>query len=543
MSQSSNELTFFNGKIFTSNPEQPYASAMVVRNGRIAWIGEEEDLKNIEGKCVDLYGKRVLPGLIDAHLHPLYLAGAAKQIACTQPLIHSISDLQEQIRLVRASQSQDSWIQGWGYDEGKLLEGRAPTRRDLDLAAPDVPVVITRTCAHIISVNSKALELAGITKATPDPQGGKIDRDENGEPTGILRENAKDLVNQVMPETTLEDDAALLAELSPVLLSHGITAITELMGRTKPNDYLEMYQLATEKGLKQRSVLYYIWEDLKKHPFIEQQKMVRENQIHIGGIKLFSDGSVSGQTAWVNPPFLGEEENYGIQMTTREELLAAAEAAKKHNIQLVIHAMGEQAIDLIVATFYGQKGWLTDAPSIRIEHAAMPTPGTLKRAAETGIAFVSQPIFLFAEIETYLRNLGAERTKQTYPFKAMLEAGIKVAFSSDAPATAWAEPVNPFVGIKSAVTRLAHDGTDTGKTQRVDVETAITLYTRAAQEIIRIPNVGQLKPGFHADFIVLDIDLLVIDPEEIDQIQVVETYMAGNLVYKLDSIEKLVVES
>ncbi|PGY06338.1 amidohydrolase [Bacillus sp. AFS031507] len=543
MSQSSNELTFINGKIFTSNPEQPYASAMVVRNGRIAWIGEEEDLKNIEGKCVDLYGKSVLPGLIDAHLHPLYLAGAAKQIACTQPLIHSISDLQEQIRLVRASQSQDSWIQGWGYDEGKLLEGRAPTRRDLDLAAPDVPVVITRTCAHIISVNSKALELAGITKDTPDPQGGKIDRDENGEPTGILRENAKNLVNHVMPETTLEDDAALLAELSPVLLSHGITAITELMGRTKPNDYIEMYQLATEKGLKQRSVLYYIWEDLKEQPVIEQQKLVRKNQIHIGGIKLFSDGSVSGQTAWVNPPFLGEGENYGIQMTTREELLAATEAAKKHKIQLVIHAMGEQAIDLIVDTFYGQKGWLTDAPSIRIEHAAMPTPGTLKRAAETGIAFVSQPIFLFAEIETYLRNLGAERTKQTYPFKAMLEAGIKLAFSSDAPATAWADPVNPFVGIKSAVTRLAHDGTDTGKIQRVDVETAITLYTRAAQEIIRIPNVGQLKPGFHADFIVLDKDLLIIDPEQIDEIKVVETYMAGNLVYKLDSIEKLVVES
>ncbi|MEH7548065.1 amidohydrolase [Neobacillus vireti] len=543
MSQSSNELTFINGKIFTSNPEQPYASAMVVRNGRIAWIGEEEDLKKIEGTCVDLNGKRVLPGLIDAHLHPLYLAGAAKQIACTQPLIHSISDLQEQIRLVRASQSQDSWIQGWGYDEGKLLEGRAPTRRDLDQAAANVPVVITRTCAHIISVNSKALELAGITKDTPDPQGGKIDRDENGEPTGILRENAKDLVNQVMPETTLEDDAALLAELSPVLLSHGITAITELMGRTKPNDYLEMYQLATKKGLKQRSVLYYLWEDLKEHPVIEQQKMARENQIHIGGIKLFSDGSVSGQTAWVNPPFLGEEENYGIQMTTREELSAAAEAAKKHNIQLVIHAMGEQAIDLIVDTFYGQKGWLTDAPSIRMEHAAMPAPGTLKRAAETGIAFVSQPIFLFAEIETYLHNLGAERTKQTYPFKAMLEAGIKVAFSSDAPATAWADPVNPFVGIKSAVTRLAHDGTDTGKTQRVDVETAIKLYTRAAQEITRIPNVGQLKPGFHADFIVLDLDILVINPEQIDQIQVVETYMAGNLVYKFDSIEKLVVES
>lgn len=533
MSLSNNKTSIFlNGKIFTSNPEQPYANTMVVRDGKIEWIGDQANLIEIDGEKIDLQGRRVLPGFIDAHLHPLYLANASKQIPCTPPLVNSIEELIEQIRTQRHSQDTNDWIESWGYDEGKLAEGRTPLRWDLDKAAIDVPIVVTRTCGHIMSLNSKALELAGITKDTPNPPGGEIDKDSNGEPTGVLRESAKDLVNKVMPIKTIEENATILAELSPNLLEHGITAITDLLARSEPSDYLEMYNQAREKGLKQRTVLYYVWEDLQNNPEIAKERINRENPIHIGGIKLFADGSVSGRTAWVNPAFLGDDENFGIATTSIEVLLAAGKAAEQNGVQLVIHAMGEQAIDLIVNTFYGKKSWLTDGPSIRIEHAAMPAKQALKRAAEMGIAFVPQPIFLYAEIESYLKNLGAERTKTTYPIKTMLEAGIKVAFSSDAPATAWADPVDPFVGIKSAVTRIAYDGTDTGQDQRIDVPTAIMLYTRAAQEITRIPYVGQLTSGYHADFIVLDRDILEIGLDEIDQVRVEETYMGGSLVFK-----------
>ncbi|MFZ7944121.1 MULTISPECIES: amidohydrolase [Bacillaceae] len=527
-----NKTIFINGRIFTSNFEQPYASAMVVNDGRIEWVGEQPEIAEMEGERVDLQGRRVLPGFIDAHLHPLYLANATKQIACTAPLVHSIEELLEEIRKQRAQQTPEEWVEGWGYDEGKLSEGRAPNRWDLDQACADAPVVVTRTCAHIISVNSKALEIAAITKDTPNPPGGQIDRDESGEPTGIFRESARHLVLNKMPQVSLEDNAAILAELSPNLLAHGITAITDLMGLHKPIDYVEMYNEARDKGLKQRTVLYYIWEELQGQSLLTKERTDREQPVHIGGIKLFSDGSVSGRTAWVNPPFLGGDENYGIATTSKEELLAAAEAAEQHGVQLVVHAMGEQAIDLIVDTFYGRKMWLTDGPSVRIEHAAMPTSQAIERAAETGIAFVTQPIFLFAEIESYLNNLGTERTKQTYPVKTFLDAGIKVAFSSDAPATAWADPVDPFVAIKSAVTRIAYDGTDTGQEQRIDAATAIELYTRGAQEVTRIPGVGQLKPGFHADFIVLNEDILQVSSEDIDQVHVLETYMSGKIVFK-----------
>lgn len=528
---SRNQL-FFNGRIFTSNPDQPEASAMLIRDGRIVWMGEQADAESLEGERIDLQGRRVLPGLIDAHMHPLYLADAEKQMACTYPLVGSIEDILGEVRQQRELQGAGGWIRGWGYDEGKLAERRAPLRWDLDKAAADAPVIITRTCGHIAAVNSRALELAGITKDTPNPPGGKIDKDANGEPTGVLRESAKDLVQKVMPQPTTEDSATLLAELSPKLFAHGITGITELMARTEPVHYGDIYNMAVKKGLKQRTVLYYLWEDLEKQPQMSEEEKCATKQIHVGGVKLFADGSVSGQTAWVDPPFLGSEENCGISTTTEQELLDAAAFAEQHNIQLVIHAMGEQAIDQILGTFYGKKVWITDAPSIRIEHAAMPTKQAIERAAEMGVGFVPQPIFLYAEIESYLNNLGAERTKQTYPVKTWLEAGIQVAFSSDAPATAWADPVNPFVGLKAAVTRKAYDGTDTGQDERIDIATAIELYTRAAQQMTRIPDIGQLKPGYHADFIILDQDILEISPEQIDQITVEETYLGGQLVYK-----------
>lgn len=523
---------FKNGKIFTANPNQPYAHAMLVEDRKIIWVGEEEELaEQSDARVIDLEGKRVLPGLIDPHMHPLHLANAVTKIACTPPLIYSIEDLIEEVRKRVTRANAGEWIEGWGYDEGKLKEGRAPNRWDLDQATTDVPVMITRTCGHIAAVNSKALELAGITKDTPDPPGGEIERDAHGEPTGILKENAKDLIVNVMPIKSIDDSATLLYNLGQQLLSYGITAIAELNGQLKPVDFKQIYDAAKEKGFLQRTVIYYNWDELKEGFAWNEDLKNRHEQIHVGGIKVFADGSVSGQTAWVDPPFLGTD-NHGIATTSEEVLLAAGKVAKEQEIQLLVHAMGEQAIDLVVNTFYNQEGWLTDAPSVRVEHAAMPTPQAIERAAKARIGFVPQPIFLYAEIESYLKNLGHERTKTTYPIQTMLEAGIELAFSSDAPATSWADPANPFVGIKAAVTRTAYDGTDVGQAHTVDVETAIRLYTSAAQKMSRIPNIGQLSPGYYADFIILDQDILTIDPQEIDQIQVEKTYMGGKLVYE-----------
>ena len=178
------KIAFINGKIFTSDDSQLHAEAMVVEEGVIKWIGDEADMPKADYEAVDLQGKRIIPGFVDTHMHPIILADCAQKISCLPPLINNIDELKEAIRRESENKKEGQWIQGWGYDEEKFAEHRAPTRWDLDEGTTDFPVELLRSCAHIRYVNSKALELAGITKDTVDPPGGEIDRDETGEPTG-----------------------------------------------------------------------------------------------------------------------------------------------------------------------------------------------------------------------------------------------------------------------------------------------------------------------------------------------------------------------
>lgn len=523
-----------NAKIYTANTIQPSATAMVIDDGKILWIGQQEDLPTYHGEIIDAQNKLIIPGIIDAHMHPIMLADVLEQVACLPPHIHSIEDMI--VALKKYDASKRGWILGWGYDEGKLNERRAPLKEDLNRASTELPVVVMRTCGHIISVNSKALAIAGISKDTPDPQGGQIDRDENGEPTGVLRENARNLVLQHLPSPSEEEIVARLLKLSQILASYGVTSITELMATVTPIDYLSLYRKAREKGFKQRVAVYYVWEDIQQYDLLTATNVDRSSGAYIGGIKLFSDGSVSGRTALVSEPFLGSKEK-GIAMTSKKELLAAAAEAKERGVQLVVHAMGDRAIDLIVDTFYEETAWLTDAPSVRIEHAAMPSKGALQKAAEWGIGFVPQPIFLFCEIESYLENLGLEKTQTLYGVQTFLQKGIATALSSDAPATSWAEAANPFVTIQAAVTRTAYDGTDLGEAERVSVEQALQLYTVDAKTMIRMENVGQLKEGYDANFVVLTDDLLTLAHNKLMHVKPFATYIEGECVFTQSTVQ------
>jgi predicted amidohydrolase YtcJ len=526
------DCVYENGKIFTSNNEQLYADTMAVKDGKIAWIGSKAEMSYDSENCINLNGKRVLPGLIDAHFHPIMLASYHKQITCLPPVINSIKELSAEIARVRRESGKQVWIQGWGYDEGKLAERRSVDRYDLDAGCKDMPVSIIRACGHITCFNSKALKLAGIDKNTPDPQGGTIDRDENGEPTGILRENARNLVTRIMPVELEEDVINNIVALNDLMLSQGITSMAD-MGNFNDVDYYPYYEKAREKGFLPSVSLYYMWEFYKdKEGFsFNASDMIPQKSIRIAGMKLFADGSVTGRTAWCDRPYIGTPDHYGLPVATEKDIKEAVKFCKKNKCQISIHAMGARAIDRAVNGTYEEENWIGDRPAVRIEHAAMPSKQAMQRASQAGIAFVTQPIFLYAEIETYLKNLGHEWTKQTYPVNDMLKYGIKTCFSSDAPTTAWADPSNPFVGIKGAVTRIAHDGTDCGRNYCVDVKTAVELYTREASEILGIENIGQLKTGYLANFIILDRDIFEIPEEDIDMITVEETYMEGKKVY------------
>ena len=494
-------------------------------------------------EIVDLGGKRVLPGFVDCHMHAIMLANFSKQISVLPPEIYSIEDLKASIARVRSSQEEGQWIMGWGYDEGKLKEGRAPNRYDLDAGCSDSPVVVQRSCTHIWSANSKVLEMAGITKETPDPPGGRIGRDENGEPDGIFYETAFVLVQNLFPEKTEDDIAQDVADLGKILLSQGVTTVSDLMENSNLN-FDTIFGKAIDLGFRNRVSCYYLWRIAEELPELvtESPNLNGTGQVRISGIKLIGDGSVAGKTAWCDVPYMPvadadgnfpEEPEYGMPVCTGEDIIAAREFCKKHKCQLSIHCMGARTIDRAVNFTWQEKPWMEDEriPSVRLEHVTMPTEEAVKRSAEAGIVWVTQPIFMYSEIESYQKNLEPERVLEIYNIADWMKAGIKFALSTDAPATSWATPSEPFANLKGAVTRKAWNGEDCGQRHKVDVETAIKLYTREAGPAAGFTKVGMLKEGYAADFIVLDRDVLAIPAEDIDQVKVEETWMGGERVY------------
>lgn len=541
---------FINGKIFTSSNEHPYADSMVTEKGRILWIGRQEEMpeqfsSSLSGSApdrkapevTDLGGRRVIPGFIDAHMHPVMLADMRKQITVMPPEIHSIEELTEAVRNCRRNQKPGEWIRGWGYDEHGLKEQRSPTRYDLDRGCSDSPVYILRTCAHICCVNSMALKLAGIDRNTPDPPGGEIERGKDGEPTGVLKENARSLVSVLLPPDSQEQKIKNLLELGDLLTSQGITGICD-MGNLDKEDNFPIYEAARSRGFRQHTGIYYMWEFFADDEgfHIPPERLNRNQPIFAAGLKLIGDGSVSGRTAWMNHPYPGTEGECGISVCSDSLMESAISFCKKNHCQLSMHAMGGKAISRMVDRACREKKWTPEGiPYVRIEHVTDPYDDSIKKAAAHGISFVTQPIFLYAESKSYLNNLGDEWTRQCYPIRHILDEDVILGFSTDAPATFWSVPSDPFPGIKLAVTRTAADGTDCGREQAVDAETAVRLYTAGAAQAAGFPDMGMLIPGYHADFAVLSDDIINIAPEKIDQIQVEETYIGGQCVYRRES--------
>ncbi|WP_409288489.1 amidohydrolase [Peribacillus sp. SCS-37] len=516
--------TYINGLIFTSDAVQPYAEAMIIDEGMIRWIGNMSSMPDNEGDIIDLGGKRVLPGFVDAHMHAAMLAKTLGQLACTPPGVKSNQELLDKIT---KTEWPSGWIRGWGYDEQKMAEKRMLTRWDLDLATGDIPAVITRSCLHVCIANSTALRLAGIDSKTAAPPGGRIDLDENGVPTGVLRESAMKLVTSLAPSPDRTESVRELLALSTELASYGITSVTEMMAGK--GDF-ELFIAAKDAGFHQRCSLYYIWEELDTS-ILSDASTDTSSQIFIGGAKLFADGSITGRTAWVSPPYLGTDGQTGLRLSSREVMIQFCSFAKKAGIQAAIHAMGEKAIEMAVQVFSESGHWLGEEICQRIEHASLPSAEVLKMASARRIAMVPQPIFLFAEIEGYLFNLGIERTQKAYPIKTMLKKNIPVCISSDAPATAWSVPHDPFTGIQACVTRKTYNGEDAGQEERISTEEAIILYTRKAAEITRFSKTGQLSAGYRADFIILDSDILAAIPDELAETSVIKTYCGGRKIY------------
>ncbi|XVG95152.1 amidohydrolase [Eubacteriales bacterium KG127] len=554
-------IKLYNGKIFTAENETDFAEAMVIIDNKIEYIGTtfrvgqfwsrliKEDFEETEE--INLNGKVVIPGLIDAHLHPIMLAHCLGEISCLPPEINSIEELINEIKRRRnimdggistsekISLKNQTWIIGWGCDEGKFREKRLPNRWDLDRGAKDVPVTVVRACEHIRCCNSLALKLAGIDRYTPNPPGGEIGRDENGEPNGILYENARNLVGEILPKMSIDDLSDEMIKVGKHLISQGITSICDMGDLTSKDNY-SIYYKAVEQGFKQNVGVYYLWEfNWKDKNFtVKAEDKKNENQIHVAGLKLIGDGSFSGHTAWVDEAFYGTDE-HGICTCSDELLDDAIRYCRENNLQLSFHAMGSRAIDRILEKLESVGQWQIHSeskidraiPFARIEHVTEPSEAAIQIAAKMGIAFVTQPVFLFSEIESYVKNLGEDRLKKTYPLATMLKKNVLLAISTDSPATAWSDPTDPWINIKGAIVRKAYNGVDIGKLEKISIEEAILLYTRNAAIAAGFEHRGVLKEGNYADFVILGNNPFEMEPDKIDEVKILKTFINGKEVY------------
>ena len=527
------EQLFVNGKIFTGlAADAPLCDAMRTENGRVVWTGHVDGIP--EG-AIDLQGRTVVPALCDAHTHPSWVAETVTAAACVSPVVNSIPDMIEALKAHPAHTanggSADDWITGWGYDEGKLAEHRTPTRHDLDQVSRTQPIFVRRSDCHSAICNTRALELAGITKETPDPAGGRYGRDPDGTPNGVLTEfSAASTVQRVMTKPTFENEVKLLAGTAEHYLSRGITTMTEMMAS---RHLLDVYREADRQGFPIRAGLYLIWTgDTDPFGMPELTDGEKTGDAFVAGIKLFGDGSVSGKTAWVSRPY--RDGTYGFGTLPDERLAAAAAYARRNGIQLSVHAMGDRSIEQVIAYFEHQEPWLTDRPSVRIEHVTFLTESQTARMSASPMQFgiTTQVIFPYAEVEGYEAALTPEAYAHIYPLRMFWRTVPALAVSSDAPATAWADPDNPFTSMMAAVTRTAFDGTPFVPEEAVDRREALMLYTGRAMGVLPFEGSGTLAPGSRADFAVLSDDYFTVAPEKIGDIHVTETYIAGRRVWQ-----------
>lgn len=518
--------TFINGKIFVGDTEDHFVNSMVVEDGTVKRIGD--NLPN-EGKVIDLQGQTVLPGLIDCHTHPKYIADALHGVACTPPNVNSIKEMQEALRNSPAyGQGEDVWIEGWGFDETKLAEHRSPNRDDLDAVSTTQPIFIYRSDCHSSVGNSKALELAGIDENTPDPVGGKIERFADGRPTGFMREvAASQLLIRAKSAQSYENDVANMVNSSEHYLKEGIVAIGEMMGRMKPYTSLKLYQDAVKQGFGPKASIYYVFDEIDPQVGLQPSG---DEKLRVAGIKVFMDGSISGETAYNADPYPSGK--MGVSLTSVEKLKRAVEMARDNKLQLAVHAMGDKAIQTVIDVTKDMKPWLTTMPSVRIEHASLMTDQMFAEIAnsEMNYALVTQPIFFFAEDESYRHYLSPAQFKLAYRVKTMLNSQAMLGLSSDAPCTPWAEPDSPFYSIYAAVTRKAANDDIVNAEEAITVPQAILGYTRDGAKIGGFDDNGTLEVGKAADFVILNDDIFTVAHSELKNIHVNGTWMAGKRV-------------
>lgn len=523
--------------VFSGRAQDPLTDSFAVADGKFVPAAPEEP----GDKVVDLGGAFVAPAFIDAHTHPSWLALTLGQVACLPPKIHSIADMIAALRTAAGSKRPGEWIEGWGYDESLLAEGRSPTSKDLDRVSHTQPVFVTRSDGHTGVVNSVLLKMAGITRDTPDPEGGWFGRDANGDPDGrVVEIGAINVIRHLRKPRSFADEVNLLMCLRDHYLAHGVVTVTDMMAdRSARFDPLTVWRTALGKGLPLDASLYMIWSGGKDpHGMKDLTPEEKTGRVRIAGVKLFADGSVSGMTAAVRKPYqkvhADDPDNVGFLTLDRETLWAALDYARRNGIQVSIHVMGDRSLDLILDWLSGVGSWMVGVPSVRLEHMTFLHPDQAEkiRRLRVSVGIATQVIFPFAEWRSYAAALDTERFNSVYPVKRMMATVANLALSSDAPCTTWGDPDDIFVALQASVTREHEGGKAFGPDQALSVPEALSLYlSRAAGLFPHEGVIGCITPGARAHFMQLSKNPFQLNPRQLSTLKVEKVWRDGERVF------------
>jgi len=525
-------------------------TAIAVASGKIIAVGDDATilaLKTPTTKIIDLNNAFVMPGFNDAHTH---MANAGRN-KLTVDLDHvpTLAEMQSRIRTFTTTLPAGAWVRGGGWDHTIWPDKHLPTRADIDAVTAGHPAIFTRTDEHIAVVNSAALAAAGITAATPDPPGGKIDHDAKGQPTGIIREApALALIRAKIPPSSQEERRRALEVAIADALAHGVTSVQDL---SEWEDFLALQDLERSGKLHLRISEWLAFDtpiDVLKQRAATQP--ANDPLLHTGMLKGFMDGSLGSRTAALKAPYTDDPTNSGLPRFDQKTLDKMSIDRAEAGYQLGFHAIGDRANDMALTAFERAQQarmklltsilpqlqsaahaniTVTDTSRYRIEHAQVVSPGDFDRFEKLHVIASMQPSHLLTDMNWAAARLGPDRAKYSYAWKSFLDHHVTLAFGTDYPV----ESINPFRGLYSAVTRMNEAGTMTYQPQeKITLPEAVYAYTQASAFAENEEKTkGRLEPGYYADFIVLDRDITKATPQDLLHTKVLKTIVNGDIVY------------
>ena len=521
------DALLYNANIWTVDDHFPRAQAIAISDGLIFAIGSNEEILRLASANThkfDLGWKSVLPGFNDAHSHPIYSGvNHLKKVACDKD---SIEDIQRAIQERAQKTPPGQWIEGFLYDDGKTP--RPLNRHDLDLAAPHNPVLVGHRGGHTVFVNSAALALAGIDNQTPDPEGGRYEHDNSGQLSGFVADAAAEKIRKLIPQQTTRGDLRSAAALiSKMFTAKGVTSACDADAGA---DAVQGYQDARDAGeLRFRTYCLIHAADLQHFMDAGIHSGFGDEWLRLGGVKQYADGSISERTAWLSQPYIGIPNYHGLQVATREELLARSRKAHAAGWQLATHANGDLAIDQILGIYEQvQKENPRRDPRFRIEHCTLLNASLIERMARLKVIPAPFSCYVYFHGDV-MHFYGEQRTRDMFPMRSFLDAGLKPADASDYTAS----PSDPMMWLQSQLTRTDPKGNVWGPNQRINLEEAIRCGTvNGAYASFEEQMKGSLTPGKMADLIVLAQDPFKTDPSLLAQVKVERTMVGGKWVYE-----------